>query len=411
MVMDVAHTAKYVFGYLHAIQRQRGQVMKKFASIPAVKKIDIDKRTIEHVISTGVEDRDGDIINPKGWILDEFLKNPVVLFGHRHDLPPIARAVKLRAGEDGLETLTMFPPKGISQVSDTVFDLNRLGYLRSWSVGFDPVEFNIREDGGINFIEQKLLEYSSVPVPANPDAVNLAVSKGIMTDKMLDIFGWDKMHHKRDSMTAVFTDGTSAKDWVFIPNTSGYFRIIEKGPTQFADLPILEEAWNPRDVSDADLTNAILGVAPGENISDVDPDTLNWDAYRKAHLWWSPEAFDAADSAQGKKDAFKLKIGRRDPITETGAPLKVFFQQLASRVAIINGARGGVDISRADKEGAYNHAVKYYDKLPDKEPPPLKRLDIDAGKLQSCFDNGIAALEISGADHARLLRPGKTISA
>jgi HK97 family phage prohead protease len=364
--------------------------MKKFATIPTLKKIDEDARTIEHVISTGSEDRDGDTIDPKGWILDEFLKNPVVLFGHRHDVPPIARAVKLKASENGLETLTLFPPKGISQVSDTVFDLNRLGFLRSWSVGFDPVKFTQQDNGGIAFEEQKLLEYSSVPVPANPDAVNLAVSKGIMTDKMLELFEWHK-----GSEWGYFGDGTIAK-------------IIQKGPTQFADLPILEEAWNPRGVSDADLQNAILGVAPGEDFPD-DPDTLNWDAFRKVHLWWDPDAFDAADSAQGKKDAFKLKIGRRDPITDTDAPLKVFFQQLASRVAILNGARGGVDIPEADREGAYNHAVKYYDKLPDKEPPPLKALDIDGEKLQSCFDNGIAALRISSADHARYLKPGKTI--
>lgn len=165
---------------------------KFFASVPTVKKIDEDARTIEHIISTGSEDRDGDTINPKGWILDEFLKNPVVLFGHRHDMPPIARAVKLKAGENGLETLTLFPPKGISQLSDTAFDLNRLDFIRSWSVGFDPVTFTVRDNGGTAFEEQKLLEYSSVPVPANPDAVNLAVSKGVMTEKMLKVFQWQK---------------------------------------------------------------------------------------------------------------------------------------------------------------------------------------------------------------------------
>ena len=196
---------------------------KFFASIPTVKNIDPDKRTIEHVISTGVEDRDGDTIDPKGWILDEFLKNPVVLFAHRHDLPPVARAIKIKAGENGLEALTQFPPKGISDLADTVFDLNRLGFIRSWSVGFDPEKFTMREDGGIAFEEQKLLEYSSVPVPANADAVNLAVSKGIMTEKMIKLFGWQKISGK-DS------------DWLFInaapPEvyTSGYMQEIDEEP-------------------------------------------------------------------------------------------------------------------------------------------------------------------------------------
>lgn len=166
--------------------------MKKFASIPTVKKIDPDKRTIEHVISTGTEDRDGDIIDPKGWILDEYLRNNVVLFAHRHDVPPIGRAIKLKASAEGLEALTQFPRPGVFPLADTVFQLNVEGFLRSWSVGFDPIKFNMREDGGIAFEEQKLLEYSSVPVPANPEAVNLAVQKGIMTDKMLELFEWNK---------------------------------------------------------------------------------------------------------------------------------------------------------------------------------------------------------------------------
>ena len=166
---------------------------KFFASIPTVKKIDVDKRTIEHVISTGSEDRDGDTINPKGWILEEYLKNPVVLFAHRHDLPPIGRALKLKAAADGLASMTQFPPAGLNQLADTVFEMNRLGYLRSWSVGFDPQKFTAREDGGVDFEEQKLLEYSSVPVPANAEAVNLAVSKGIMTEKMLKLFEWEKL--------------------------------------------------------------------------------------------------------------------------------------------------------------------------------------------------------------------------
>ena len=177
---------------------------KFFASIPTVKKIDEKARTIEHIISTGSEDHDGDTINPKGWILDEYLKNPVVLFGHRHDLPPVARAIKLKASEKGLEALTQFPPKGISDLADTVFELNRLGFLRSWSVGFNPEKFNAREDGGIDFEEQKLLEYSSVPVPANAEAVNLAVSKGIMTEKMLEVFKWQDEHWKQCKLSTLF---------------------------------------------------------------------------------------------------------------------------------------------------------------------------------------------------------------
>ena len=216
--------------------------MKIFASIPVVKKIDADKRTIEHVISTGSEDRDGDTINPKGWILDEFLKNPVVLFGHRHDVPPVARAIKLKASEKGLEALTQFPPAGLNQLADTVFEMNRLGYLRSWSVGFDPEKFTAREDGGVDFEEQKLLEYSSVPVPANAEAVNLAVSKGIMNAKMLKLFEWEKL--KEQCGGHVPLEAQILNDFAVEGETKQPEWVAPKGPTLDIDAEKLQSYFD-----------------------------------------------------------------------------------------------------------------------------------------------------------------------
>lgn len=121
----------------------------------------------------------------------------------------------------------------------------------------------------------------------------------------------------------------------------------------FADLPIVDKPWNPNDDSDADIFAEILG-----------DDTLETEAGRakmkRAHLWWDGEGTTLA--------GYKLKVARRD----TDGEIKVFFPQLASRVGIINGARGGVDIGADDKRGAFNHAVRYYDKLPDKEPPDFQ---------------------------------------
>jgi HK97 family phage prohead protease len=164
---------------------------------PEIKAVDVKRRTIRHLITTDAPDRDGDVIEPAGWNLSEFLKNPVVLFAHRHDEPPIARSLEIQKAAHGLEALTQFPPKGVNSLADTVFELNRLGYLRSWSVGFVPKRTRMRFDRDGKFLgtayeEQTLLEYSSVPIPANSDAVNLAVSKGLVTAKDLEILGWQK---------------------------------------------------------------------------------------------------------------------------------------------------------------------------------------------------------------------------
>jgi HK97 family phage prohead protease len=129
--------------------------------------------------------------------LAEYEKNPVVLFGHRHDQPPIGRATGVKITENGLEAVTEFPPIGTYPFADTVFELNRLGYLKSWSVGFVPKKHSMRlgeeqQYLGRTFEEQTLLEYSSVPVPANIEAVNLAVSKGIVNVAALELLGWNK---------------------------------------------------------------------------------------------------------------------------------------------------------------------------------------------------------------------------
>ena len=160
---------------------------------PELRGINEKARTIEHVITTDSPDRDGDIIEADGWDLKEFEENPVVLFGHRHDEEPIARNIEIKTIENGLQAVTQFPPEGIHERADRLFELNKLGFIRSWSVGFLPIEAGPREHGkGIHFRKQKLLEYSNVPIPSNMEAVNLAVSKGLVTAKDLEVLGWPK---------------------------------------------------------------------------------------------------------------------------------------------------------------------------------------------------------------------------
>jgi len=159
--------------------------------IPTLLKTDAKERTIRHLISTERPDRDGDIIDAEGWDFGEFQKNPVVLFAHRADIPPIGRATELRKTPRGIEAKTQFPPYGVCEFADKIFELNRLGYLRSWSVGFIPKRWEPRRDDagrirGNIYREQVLVEYSSVPVPSNAEAVNLIFnSKSIQEMKKL----------------------------------------------------------------------------------------------------------------------------------------------------------------------------------------------------------------------------------
>lgn len=136
------------------------------------KYFDKKNRTIEHYISTTAEDRYGEIMNPKGCDAEEFLRNPVVFFAHRSNELPIGKCEFLEIKEKGIIAKTKFYD---SEFANEIFKMNVQGYLNSWSIGFtimEPVE--IKHDK-IYINKWKLLEYSSVPIPANPECINLSL--------------------------------------------------------------------------------------------------------------------------------------------------------------------------------------------------------------------------------------------
>lgn len=141
-------------------------------------------RTMRFVASDESVDRYGDIIRAKGWQLDNFKANPVLLFGH-DSKSPIGRVEASVIGNQLLAEAT-FAPAGKSQLADEVWNLVDADILRAVSVGFLPTAAPnpIWKDGdkdsgiltGFEFIAQELLELSVVSVPANPQALALARS-------------------------------------------------------------------------------------------------------------------------------------------------------------------------------------------------------------------------------------------
>jgi capsid assembly protease len=153
-----------------------------------------DDRTVNIVISTKAIDRDNDTIDPEGFHLDNYRKNPVVLFAHDNTQPPIGRADSIESKNGKLSAVTRFMPADLSPFSDTIFRMIGAKFLNAASVGFLPLEYSqVKRDGssgrageGIDFTKQELLEYSIVPVPSNPEALVGAKSAGIDTRHLLD---------------------------------------------------------------------------------------------------------------------------------------------------------------------------------------------------------------------------------
>lgn len=146
---------------------------RRYKTYPTDIAVQPDSRTIGFTISTGSIDRDGDILDPKGWQLDNYKKNPVVLFAHDYHQLPVAKATAITQTAAGLQATAEFPPKGTYPFADTVFDMLKAGFLSATSVGFQPIDHEPAKDRGkgFNFKSQELLEFSIVPIPSNAEAL------------------------------------------------------------------------------------------------------------------------------------------------------------------------------------------------------------------------------------------------
>jgi uncharacterized protein len=150
-----------------------------------IRTVDSKARTIRFIASDESIDRYGDIIRASGWQLDNFRRNPVLLFAHDSRQPPVGQVPSIEVVGTELIADCLFRPEGDSQLSDDVWRAVEGGFLRAVSVGFTPTgPINELVDSagnwtGYEFTNQELLELSVVPVPANPQALAVAKSLGI----------------------------------------------------------------------------------------------------------------------------------------------------------------------------------------------------------------------------------------
>lgn len=151
----------------------------KYASLSfETKGIDEANHSLRAVFSTGGIDRHGEIVDQKSWQLDDFIKNPVVLFSHDHNQPPIGMVTGLGYNGDGnLEGTVKFAAKEYP-FANVIWNLYKGGFMRAFSVGFASSTQDVI-DGTVILRDNTLFELSSVAVPAN--AMALAKSKGIDT--------------------------------------------------------------------------------------------------------------------------------------------------------------------------------------------------------------------------------------
>lgn len=133
---------------------------------------DEDAGTFEVVISTDDLDRHGEVIEAAGWLTDSYLKNPVVLWAHDYNELPIGICLELRAEGNKKIAKGRFAPGSANPKAQQVRQLYDAGIMRATSVGGV-----VHEMEGNRITKFEMVEFSFVPVPANPNALALAAEK------------------------------------------------------------------------------------------------------------------------------------------------------------------------------------------------------------------------------------------
>lgn len=160
-----------------------------------IKDINEDQMTLVATISTSAKDRMDESVSHDGVNLKDYQKNPIVLWAHDYSQPPIAKAlwVKKDNAAQGLISKMQFAP---TEMGKEIFGLYKGGYMKAFSIGFIPKQvvrnyqqegYDKTKDPYITISKWDMLEYSAVPVPANPEALALAMSKGVISQKTMDL--------------------------------------------------------------------------------------------------------------------------------------------------------------------------------------------------------------------------------
>jgi len=157
---------------------------KKREAQACVRRINEDAKTIEFVASTDYLASDGLSIRAEAWEdgMEQFMRNPVIPFWHDYSDLPAGKAVAWRIEPDVGLILDVQFATDINPKAAMAFELYRGGYMNAGSVGFDVIEANPvkEEDSGRSYMDvtkAQLLEFSVVPVPADPGALAIRSAK------------------------------------------------------------------------------------------------------------------------------------------------------------------------------------------------------------------------------------------
>lgn len=147
--------------------------------------IDDSAKTIRFKISDNQTDRMGERVDQTSWNFNNYLSNPIVLWGHDPSQPEnvLGQTTELSVSPDGSATYaTMRFDDDINPQASLVWKQLLRGTIRAVSVGFINHSEEMDNDTPV-LKDNELLEISVVPIPANARAVALSLKEGTLSTK------------------------------------------------------------------------------------------------------------------------------------------------------------------------------------------------------------------------------------
>jgi hypothetical protein len=138
------------------------------------------ENTFRFVFSNEQIGRDGHVVRNRGIQTANYLRNPVVLFGHDDSEPPIGRGSNIDTSGINCRIDVTFASRDVLPFAGTIRDLVAGKWLRGISMSWLPIEWGFADNiPGREFTKVDLLEVSIVPLPALPNALAEARSHGV----------------------------------------------------------------------------------------------------------------------------------------------------------------------------------------------------------------------------------------
>lgn len=155
------------------------------------------------VLTTDRVDRDNEVIIPGGAVLDNYRRNPVVMYGHAKGLPsegeaglPVGTNLWIKPSRDGHALVAKHSFDMNDPFSERVYGKVKRGVLRTYSITFLPIEYGPPTKEEIRrrpdwasaktiYRKWELIEDSVVAMPANVDAETLMKTGNMSRGKVM----------------------------------------------------------------------------------------------------------------------------------------------------------------------------------------------------------------------------------